>query len=437
MNELKIKFEWIDPAGAEGPELRATWARLQLLVDGEPITRLLDNVSRTLRESVFLPLYPMAEWVATHWWFLLNEIETPGRTTEEDYASRHNLHFASEGFAIPSTLIKPLGSTVRIDWSAQGFPHQRIEFVGQGTAHISSRDFASVFSDFLSSVTTRLTDFGITDTLLQEEWKAILDAASEEQKFCEASAALGLDPYSLAEESARTIIEIGETLPESLIGEFFCAADFASLNEQFENLLESLQLSRSNCANLEPLKDLREATQSLVKIQGAPWEQGYQVAKQLRQQLNLDGKVLRLLEDVSLALQVDTDELHKAINPRIDSLNAFDAVVCVNDAGSPGFVITHKRADALKFSFCRGLFEFLFANAHEPLLVTKARSERQKRNRAFASEFLLPADALRERITTEYVAEEVIDDLADEFGVSAYVVAHQLQNHRIAKTVPV
>ena len=436
MNDLKINFEWIDPAGAEGPELRATWARLQLLIDGEPITRPLDNVSKTVRDSLFLPLYPLAEWVATHWWFLLNEIETPGRSTVETYASRHDLHFASEGFAIPSTLIKPLGSMVRIDWSPGEFPHQRIEFVGHGNAHISSVNFRNVFSDFISSVAARLTDLGITDTLLQEEWKAILEAVSEEQRFCEASASLGLDPYSLNEESARTIVQVGDTLPKSLIGEFFWAADFACLNEQLVSLLEALKVSRSNPANLAPLKNLREVTQTAVKIVGAPWEQGYQLARQLRLELNLNGTVLHSFNDVSQALQIDAHDLREAINSQIDHSNTFDAVVDINDEGSPGFVITHRRADALKFSFCRGLFEFLFTNRNEPSLVTKTRSESQKRNRAFASEFLLPAHALRERINTEYVGEEVIDDLADEFGVSTYVVEHQLQNHRIAKTVP-
>lgn len=437
MNDFRIDFEWIDPAGAKGPELRATWARLQLLVDGEPITRHLDTVSKTVGDSVFLPLYPLGEWVATHWWFLMNEIETPGRKTEGDYSSRHNLHSASEGFAIPSALITPLGSTVRIDWSPAGFPHQRIEFVGQGTASISSDDFAKVFSDFLASVTSKLTDSGITDTLLQGEWKAILETASEEQKFCEAAAALGVDPYSLSEESARTIVKVGDTLPTSLISEFFRAADFLSLDEQFASLREALELSRSNPVNLEPLKKLREETQSGVKIAGAPWEQGYQLARQLRQQLNLDGKVLRTIDDVSQALRVDTGDLGKAINSQMSHSNTFDAVVDFNNEGSPGFVITHPRPDALKFAFCRGLFEFLFTTQNEPLMVTKTRSESQKLNRAFATEFLLPADALKQRINTEYVGEEVIEDLADEFGVSTRVVEHQLQNHRIAKTVPV
>jgi hypothetical protein len=97
MNDLRISFEWIDPADAQGPELRATWARLQFLVNGESITRPLDNISKTVRDSIFLPLYPLAEWLATHWWFLLNEIETPGRPAEDNYASRHDLQYASEG----------------------------------------------------------------------------------------------------------------------------------------------------------------------------------------------------------------------------------------------------------------------------------------------------------------------------------------------------
>jgi hypothetical protein len=356
--------------------------------------------------------------------------------TTENYSSRHDLHFGSEGFAFPSTLIKPLGSTIKIDWSPVVFPHQRIEFVGQGTAHISSVEFENAFANFLSSVTTRLTELGITDTLLQEEWKAILEVVSEERKFCEAAAALGLDPYSIDEESADTIVKVGDSLPKSLIGEFFWAADFSRLSEQLASLLEALKLSRSNPANLEPLKELRDTTQSQAKIAAHPWEQGYQFARQLRQQLNLNSRILRSFDDVSQALRVDTDELREAINPQIEHPNTFDAVVDVNSEGSPGFVITHKRPDALKFSLCRGLFEFLFSNAEEPFLVTKTRSERQKRNRAFATEFLLPAESLHERIKTEYVDEEVIEDLADEFGVSTYVVEYQLRNHRIAKTVP-
>jgi hypothetical protein len=157
----------------------------------------------------------------------------------------------------------------------------------------------------------------------------------------------------------------------------------------------------------------------------------------LRRELDLDGEILTTFDDLSRALGVDSGVmLNEAINRQFLRSYTFDAVVDVNDAGSPGFVISHRGEDTFKFALCRGLFEFLTAGVREPLLVTRTRSERQKRNRAFASEFLLPAETLRANIKTEFVGEEQIEDMADEFGVSPSVVRYQLHNHGIARTIP-
>ena len=66
-------------------------------------------------------------------------------------------------------------------------------------------------------------------------------------------------------------------------------------------------------------------------------------------------------------------------------------------------------------------------------LITKAHSERQQRNRAFAAEFLAPESGLRQRVTRPVVDGDDIDELAAAFGVSSLVVAHQIQNHGIAE----
>ena len=93
-----------------------------------------------------------------------------------------------------------------------------------------------------------------------------------------------------------------------------------------------------------------------------------------------------------------------------------------------------KRNEQAKvFTLCRSLSEYLTSTLHEPQLVTRARSDRQKRNRAFAAEFLVPADALRKELPTKIVNDEDIDDLAIEFGVSSALVRHQLANHDLAR----
>ncbi len=66
-------------------------------------------------------------------------------------------------------------------------------------------------------------------------------------------------------------------------------------------------------------------------------------------------------------------------------------------------------------------------------LVTVARTDRQKCNRAFAAEFLAPAQWIRERIDGSQVSPDEMDDWAQELGVSTVVVGHQIENHRLAE----
>jgi Zn-dependent peptidase ImmA (M78 family) len=74
------------------------------------------------------------------------------------------------------------------------------------------------------------------------------------------------------------------------------------------------------------------------------------------------------------------------------------------------------------------LFEYLVAAESQLLIVTRSHSERQKRNRAFAAEFLVPAKALRGALPRRVLTDEDVDDLAEEFGVSAAVIRHQVEN---------
>ena len=65
-------------------------------------------------------------------------------------------------------------------------------------------------------------------------------------------------------------------------------------------------------------------------------------------------------------------------------------------------------------------------------MLTRARSEQQQRNRAFAAEFLAPSATLRNKAPAASVDGEDMDELAREFGVSPFVIAHQIENHGIA-----
>ena len=218
--------------------------------------------------------------------------------------------------------------------------------------------------------------------------------------------------------------------------DFFAVADFASLPFQAAQVLGALKASRNNHANLMSLKALKEAIVGAKRPQGPPWRQGYEIAYDLRQRLNLNGDKLSSLPSLAKALQISTKQLGAAIVKTTALPRSLDALGATNSRQSPGFAISERREEAIRFSFCRALFEYLTVPAGQPLIVTRARSERQKRNRAFAAEFLVPAELLREALPGPVVGDEDIDALAAGFGVSPSVVRHQIENHELARSLP-
>lgn len=433
MSKLTLDFEWIDPAGARGPELRATWASLQISLDGNAITRLIDEVSRSVRSHLFLPLYPVAEWLATHWWFLFHEVEAPGRSTSEQYEKRHNLRHGAEGFALPSLTIQPMGDRVRLIWQPLPLDKQNLAFTASGSVDVSTEELRQTFSDFIDAVLRRLQENGLGETLLAQEWSSIQAADEEEREFCATVASLGVDPYTLDEQKQREVIEVSESLPPSIWTDFFAVADFATLPKQARQVLDALEASRRNRSNLESLKTLRTEMRHCARMQGSPWQQGYRFAHQLRDRLNLNGDKLSSFAALGKALGI---EMKSAITRASSLPSSLNALVTMNTQESPVFAVPSRRDDAIRFAFCRALFEYLTTQEGQPLLLTTARSDRQKRNRAFAAEFLVPKDLLRKELSSQVVGDEEMDDLAADFGVSPNVIRHQIENHELALSLP-
>ena len=75
--------------------------------------------------------------------------------------------------------------------------------------------------------------------------------------------------------------------------------------------------------------------------------------------------------------------------------------------------------------------ELLVGGGPATSLVTAARTERQKRNRAFAAELLAPAEWLRKQNWGRVIEDEAVEAVAEELGVYSEVVRRQLMNHRI------
>ena len=224
---LRFALEWEDPGAAKGDELRATGCRLAITIGETPITRIEDERAQTLRDAVYGPAYPLAEWFAYNWWSLLNEPERPSSVPE-----KHNLRFAREGFALPSLELFSEDSFIRAVWKPYRPASAPVRFLNEGFAILEAVSTADEIAAFIDKVVARLSSQGVANGPLVDEWAMVRGTSRDESAFCKTVGALGLDPYDLDDQKADEIISISKTLPAELRREFFLAADSATLAHQ-------------------------------------------------------------------------------------------------------------------------------------------------------------------------------------------------------------
>ena len=433
MRGLSFEFDWVDAEGISGPELSATWASLRIQAGSSVLTRVLDSRAKTVRDFVYVPLYPLAEWLASNWWFLTHEFENPAKEGDPDFHRRHALGTSREGYAFPNLEIVPSGARTRLVWDHCPSPWTKVEFLNRGETWVDSSELRETCADLVDQVIRRLVSLGADETFLQEEWNAIQATDAEESKFCRATAGLGWDPYALDDEQRDGVLLLAEKLG-ALLDEAVPALDTENLYAGWSAIESAVERAKLNSVSLRLLAPLGDEFARNERIGGNPWEVGYGLARRLRGSLDLDGDPLPTMTRMAEALGEDPESIEKVtrLASPFTATPLIDGVITRNDDQLPAFAFRRVGEHGRRFHFCRALVEVL-ASPGEDALLTRAHSERQQRNRAFAAEFLAPSSGLRKRISREVVDGEDIDELAVEFGVSSRVVEHQIVNHRIAR----
>ena len=429
MSEVSFEIEWQDGDGIRGAELAATFASLRIKVDEHAVTRVFDSRAKTVRDSIYVPLYPLAEWIASNWWFLSHEFENPVKRGDPDFRLRHALGSNTEGYAFPNLVAAPSGSRIGLEWGGPPSPWTRVEFLDRGHESFDAEEFREVCADLVDTVIQRLVSLGIDGTFLQDEWAAILSADDEESTFCETAAALGWDPYNLNDSGRDQVLRLGDQLGH-LRREAAPAIDATAPLEDSSAIVTALEEAKRDGLKLRALRSLLDS----IKTEGShPWEVGYDWARRARQSLGLDGQPIPDMSRLADVLGEDMGSLRRATRP-LASLNRVPLVDGVVTGGQPGDVSFGLRGGGehtRRFLFCRALAEAMSGDGDA--LITRVHTERQQRNRAFAAEFLAPSSGLRQRVSRSVMDREEVDDLAEEFGVSSWVIAHQIENHRIAE----
>jgi hypothetical protein len=157
--------------------LDASVGRLKIAVDETVLTAFSSDKGDSGSE-ITIPLYDVAEWIASNWWSLLFEPRKsePNEQLGDDFGfrSRHWLGFARNGFALPDVWFLPAGDFVEISATGDTYlPSARITFLESVAASVRLDGVRDALSNFVSEVTRQLSDASITGTQLHELWSQI------------------------------------------------------------------------------------------------------------------------------------------------------------------------------------------------------------------------------------------------------------------------
>ena len=242
----------------------------------------------------------------------------------------------------------------------------------------------------------------------------------------------GKDPYALKPDEEKLFIRIADSLPEAVLDDFLLLTDWIKMSEGAKWLQKDLDWITRQQGDWSTLKRIRKEVSSPDAGQ-LTWNQGYELARYVRKKLGINGvRPPSSYEVIADWLDISLDQFQKSMKFESPLFAGLEAIVWENENRSPGFILKEKgRKENQIFSFCRALCDY-FVFPHAPSLVSGVNTERQKRNRAFAAEFLVPADAVRKAIPGREVSQEDMDEIAYDMGVSSYVIYHQVKNHHLA-----
>ncbi len=435
MDDLQFRIEWLESDEIAGPELQATWCRLQIILNGKDLIDLLDERTQSVRKGIYLPAYVLAEWFVDRYHFLLQEY--PRATVREsEYSYRHDLLYNREGYLFPGLRIYPIDRrTIAIEVTPVSYDYEKKRFLAETHTYCDRSAFESGLRNFMNVVTARLEDYGIQGTYLSRRWRELMECDNEERQFVEITAALGKHYAGLTEQEERAFLEISDGVPEDVLQEFVHHLTFEEYLQQFRSLSEFTMNMQTNANRVLRLQEFRTELLGKTQWNSVPWEYGYTLARSLRTILHANATVFGTVEEIHRLMGMGSTAV--PIFPVVSGVHSSINAVIVSPTKDRFNLALRDNIGARSriFSYCRALGEYFNLGEKKVSVVSSIESWDQQMNRAFAAEFLLPVNILRERITESAVHAEQIDALAEEFHVSTYLIRHQLGNQTAIKVI--
>lgn len=412
-----VNYNWVDPGPSPDTVMRRTMARLSIEISGTAVTAIRDLRNGRYRKQIIVPLFLVADWIVDNWWYLFNE---PADTQEQrpGFEERHTLAYAGSGYLLPRLTFVPTSEQIHVKAERWEPFHSSIAFVEDVETRVEVEELRSEFQRLVDVVIKRIHDLrDDTDVRrISDSWAAINNLDPEELAFSRAAAMCGIDPFDVDDRIAEAITTFWNETDPSIREEALAAAD-AGLLSQLGDWLGKAVDDLSSTGTENRWNEIRDTVPDLRPQE--PWKQGRELARSVRSNLGIGQNPFRFETEGPLAL---FHSEHGTPNRRIEGLVASATPACVT--------APRRYSSSRRFLMARALGNFMSHRESRFGILDSLHTDRQARSRAFAAEFLAPAETLYDRWTSSGSSGETIEELSQEFDVSSLVVMHQIDNYK-------
>lgn len=209
---MRFDVDWQPDGPNAAPEERATIADLRIFIGGRNVCEnqsprrggwaSSSAAEQSVREADYatVSVYPLAEEIALNWWCLFGSRDAELR-----------LAAGRGGYALPDVRMALDGSGFNARCLPIEYNNPAVRFTSRVAERLRRADAEAALAHFIDRVCDRLMSAKLSDTGLQLRWRRVQRSrdSEDESTFCEAAAALGMDPYSIDDRTADAIENLG------------------------------------------------------------------------------------------------------------------------------------------------------------------------------------------------------------------------------------
>ena len=424
--DFEIDAEWLEGSDRDAVD-RAAFAQIVINAAQQITTELEDLFARTVRPGPRASAYDLAVWLAENWWRLRWEPEAKS----VDWRLSHVVAAVGGGFAWPDVSFASDGVHVLVKTrETSGGEDVPVRYIRNIDVQISAVAFEDGIDEFVERVLARLSAVDVGETDLSLLWKQLLaerrDKEIGDRRRLEAL--LGFDPDEAPQKLIKSLQEMTGEAGRNAVDEIAAAAKIRA-SQTLHDILERARTSGVSICVASASNILSQYLGQSFSTE-LPWQRATRAAKLARDAWGVNqGPVSN--NNLSDLLGIPANFLEYTPSnglPVAAGLRTNHGTDAVN------VVMRAKAPTGRRFEIMRLVADHIVAVSDDRLLpVTAAKTDRQKFQRAFAQEFLLPFEELCGQLgppppSGDGIADDDIEDIAKQYNVSPLLVRTVLVN---------